>query len=142
MRNLILSLIILFPLLLQAQTNNSGTFKVRKINSTVVEEAVYTVVESMPQFSGGDNALFQFLSDNTVYPPEAKANGISGTVFVSFIIGKDGTVYNTIIVRGVDELLDNEALRIIKLMPKWIPGRNKGQPVDVIYNLPIKFVLK
>lgn len=141
MKNIIISIIILFPLLLQAQTNNSGTFKVRKQN-VIQESAIVDIVEPMPQFSGGDSALFQFLSDNTVYPPEAKANGISGTVYVSFIVGVDGTVYNTKILRGVDKFLDDEALRIIKLMPKWIPGRIKGQPVDVVYNLPVKFVLK
>ena len=84
----------------------------------------------------------QFLATNTNYPSEAKINNISGTVYVTFVVNKDGTIRDVRVVRGVTKLLDEEAIRVVKLMPKWIPGKTRGKNVDVAYNIPIKFILK
>ena len=104
------------------------------------DDEVFTIVENMPEFPGGQEALYQFLAKNVVYPPEAKKNGIQGRVFVNFTVGKDGVVRDVKIVRGVHKLLDEEAMRVIKAMPNWNPGTQKGIAVAVSYNLPINFV--
>ena len=105
------------------------------------EEEVYTVVEKMPAFPGGDKARFKFMQENIKYPEEARKNGISGTVFISFIVEKDGKITNVKLLRGVNELLDNEALRVVKMMPAYEPGIQRGKPVRVQFNMPIQFNL-
>lgn len=105
------------------------------------EEEIYTVVEKMPAFPGGDEARVKFLVENVKYPEEARKNGISGTVFVSFIVEKDGEISNVKLLKGVDDLLDNEALRVVKMMPAYEPGMQRGKPVRVQFNLPIQFNL-
>lgn len=104
------------------------------------DNEVFTIVENMPEFPGGQEAMFQFLANNVVYPPEAKKNGIQGRVFVGFTVGKDGVIKDVHIVRGVHKLLDKEAMRVVRLMPKWKPGMQKGKAVAVSYNLPINFM--
>ena len=99
----------------------------------------YTFVEEMPQFMGGDIALMEFLQKNIIYPEKAKSNHIHGKVYVTFTINKFGEVLNPEILKGVDRDLENEALRVVKLMPRWIPGRLNGIPVNVRYNLPLIF---
>lgn len=109
----------------------------------VEEEEVFTIVESMPQFPGGGQAaLFKYLGKNIKYPQIAKENGIQGTVFVNFVVGKDGSIRDVKILRGVNKMLDKEAVRVVESFPKWIPGKQRGKPVSVTYNLPIKFTLK
>lgn len=103
------------------------------------EEEVFTVVETMPQFPGGEAALRKFLADNIRYPTLAQENGIQGKVVVEFIIGKDGGVYDIVISRSVENSLDKEALRVVDLMPKWIPGKKNGKTVKVKYFLPVMF---
>ncbi len=102
---------------------------------------VYTVVEQMPEFVGGDNARVKFLSENIKYPELAKEKGIMGTVFVSFVVDEFGTVKDAKILRGIGGGCDEEALRVVKLMPKWKPGKQSGKPVNVAFNMPIKFML-
>lgn len=112
-------------------------------NQTVVNEndLPYTVVEEMPEFVGGEEALRKYLSATVQYPREATEDGIQGKVYVNFIIAEDGSISNIKVVRGVHSLLDAEAHRVISLMPKWIPGRQSGKPVRVSYTVPINFVL-
>ena len=103
------------------------------------EDEVFTIVESMPEIPGG---MPQYLGKNVKFPPAAKANGISGKVYINFVVGKDGVIRNVKILRGVHDLLDKEAIRVVKAMPKWKPGKQRGKPVSVSFNLPINFVLK
>ena len=102
---------------------------------------IYTVVEVMPKYPGGLDAMYKFLAENIKYPQKAKEEGISGTVYVQFIVEKDGQTTGFKILRGAAESLDNEALRVVKTMPIWEPGTQRGKPVRVQYNLPIKFKL-
>lgn len=103
---------------------------------------VYDVVERMPQFPGGSSAMFEFLSSNINYPEEAEKKGIQGRVIVTFIVECDGTVTNAKVAMSAGEHLDNEALRVIKSMPHWIPGTQDGHPVRVKYTAPVTFRLK
>lgn len=101
------------------------------------EGEIFTVVETMPEFPGGQSALSKYISNNLNYPESAKINGVSGRVFVSFIINKDGTISDVKIMKSVNEQLDAEAIRVIKSMPNWKPGKQRGEPVRVQYNMPI-----
>jgi len=101
----------------------------------------FTVVESMPSYPGGMGELMKFLANNIKYPPQAKSNGIQGRVFVNFVIEADGSVSNVRVLRGIGGGCDEEAVRVIKQMPKWDPGVQKGERVRVSYNLPVKFTL-
>jgi TonB family protein len=103
---------------------------------------VFRIVEEMPQYPGGNEALKQFLADNIKYPTEAQKSGIQGRVYVTFIISKTGKVTNVKILRGVDEALDKEALRIINAMPNWEPGKQREKTVPVEYTIPINFDLQ
>jgi len=105
------------------------------------EEPVFTVVEEMPKFKGGNKALYTYLGNNIKYPDVAKKEGIEGTVYVTYVVEKDGSVSHVKILRGVHESLDKESLRVVKEMPKWEPGKQKGKPVRVQYSLPIKYTL-
>jgi TonB family protein len=106
------------------------------------KNGVYQIVEEMPQYPGGENALMDYVSKNVVYPKEAQEKGISGRVFVSFIVEKDGSVSNVDVKRGIGGGCDDEAVRVIKAMPKWKPGKMKGKPVRVSYMMPITFRLQ
>lgn len=98
-------------------------------------------VEKMPSFQGGQEALIKYLQANIRYPEEAKKKGITGTVFVSFMVKADGSVSNAQVVKGVGGGCNEEAIRVVAGMPPWNPGMNKGKPVDVMFTLPIKFML-
>ena len=106
------------------------------------EEEPFTYVEQMPEFPDGQAALMQFLRDNIKYPAIARENGIAGQVVVRFVVAKDGTVSNAQIVKGLGGGLNDEALRVVKKMPKWKPGKHNGRAVPVTFNLPIKFQLQ
>lgn len=105
------------------------------------EGEIFTTVEKKPEFPGGDAALLKFVSDNLRYPKEAHEKNIQGRVIVRFVINKDGSVGATEVVRGTDPLLDAEAERVVKSLPKFHPGEINGQPVAVYYTLPITFRL-
>jgi periplasmic protein TonB len=104
---------------------------------------IFTVVEEQPSFPGGEAALFKYLYDNLKYPPIARENGIVGTIYVNFVVDKDGKVKDPKIIRGgLGGGLEEEALRVVRTMPDWKPGRQNGHSVAVYCNLPIKFTLK
>jgi TonB family protein len=103
---------------------------------------VFYIVDEMPEFPGGEDALRQEISRNVKYPVLSQENGVQGKVYVTFVVAKDGSVVDTKIARGVDPLLDEEALRVVNNLPKWIPGKQDGKPVNVSYTVPINFVLK
>jgi protein TonB len=104
---------------------------------------IFTIVEEQPSFPGGEAALLKYLSENTKYPPIARENGIVGTIYVNFYIDKDGKVKDAKIIRGgLGAGLEEEALRVVRSMPDWKPGRQNGHSVAVYCNLPIKFILK
>lgn len=124
------------------EQEESKKSKTTKVNSEQIQGKVYDEVEQMPEFIGGQSALMEFISQSVKYPPEASKKGIQGKVFVNFIVDKDGSVKNAKVSRGVDPLLDAEALRVINSMPKWIPGKEKGKVVAVQYTIPINFALK
>lgn len=103
---------------------------------------IYTIVEEMPEFPGGIKACLKFISENLQYPTTAHEKGIMGRVIIQCIIEEDGSVSNPKVVRSVDEELDKEAMRVIGAMPKWTPGKMKGEPVRCKYSLPITFNLQ
>ncbi len=107
-----------------------------------VEDQPFVIVEQMPEFPGGVKKLMKFISKNIKYPNVARENGIEGRVFLRFVITKDGDVDRLTVVRGVDPLLDNEAMRVAKKMKGWKPGMQRGKPVPVWYTLPIAFTLR
>jgi Ca-activated chloride channel family protein len=103
------------------------------------EQAVFSMIEQMPEYPGGEKALQAYLNNHIQYPEEAKENGIQGRVYVSFVVDTDGSITNVKIIRGVDPLLDAEAIRVIKAMPKWLPGKQRGKAVRASYTIPISF---
>jgi protein TonB len=107
-----------------------------------VEEKPFDVVEQMPTFPGGDEELFKFLGENVRYPVIAQENGISGRVIVKFVVTRKGEVDRIEVVRSVESSLDKEAIRVVKSMPKWIPGKQNGENVSVWFTLPINFRLQ
>lgn len=100
------------------------------------------MVEQKPEFPGGEAEMYKWLGNNIVYPSAASEEGVQGRVVVEFVVGKDGSITNVRVVRPRHPALDKEALRVVKSMPKWMPGRNNGQPVKVTYTLPVTFKLQ
>lgn len=107
----------------------------------VAEAEIFTVVEESPSFPGGDVARIKFLQENIVYPQMARESGIQGTVYVTFVVERNGNVTDVRVLRGIGGGCDEEAVRVIKAMPKWNPGKQRGKPVRVQFNMPIKFTL-
>ncbi len=107
----------------------------------IEEEQIFTIVEDDPEFPGGQAALMQYLQSNLRYPTMAREAGIQGTVFVTFVVERDGSITDVRVLRGVGGGLDEEAIRVVRNMPAWTPGRQRGQAVRVQFNLPIRFVL-
>ena len=107
----------------------------------IEELEIFKVVENPPSFPGGDAARMKYLKDNINYPEMARESGISGKVFVTFVVEPNGSVTNVSILRGIGGGCDEEAKRVIKAMPRWIPGKQRGKPVRVQFNMPIKFTL-
>ena len=105
------------------------------------DEEFFMVVENMPQFPGGDLGLMKYIQKHVKYPAIAKEYNITGKVYVSFIVDKQGKVTNVKIVRGVDKNLDAEAVRVIKSLPKYKPGKQRGKAVRVMFTVPINFTL-
>ena len=107
----------------------------------VVYAPIYNVVDQMPEFPGGMDKLLQFINDNMKYPTKAQTEGIQGRVIVQFIVDEDGYIIEPNIIRSVEPSLDNEALRLIKMLPQWKPGTLKGKAVKVKYTVPVAFRL-
>lgn len=102
---------------------------------------LFSVVEVMPQYPGGQIAMLKYIMENIKYPKQAMKKGIQGRVVVSFIVEKDGRVSNVRLLRSVESSLDKEAVRVVKSMPKWSPGKQNGKPVRVRFNVPVMFKL-
>jgi periplasmic protein TonB len=111
-------------------------------HQVIVEEKPLYGVEQMPQFPGGEEELMRFITENLKYPAVAAEVGIEGRVTIRFVVNKNGEVSNVEIIRGLDPSCDKEATRVVKLMPKWIPGRQNGRNVPVYFTLPVVFKLQ
>lgn len=105
------------------------------------EPEVFVIVEDMPEFPGGQEAMLEFLYSNIQYPKEASKNGIEGLIVVNFWVMEDGSLTNVEVKRAIGGGCDEEAVRVIKSMPNWIPGKQRGKAVIVSYNLPVRFAL-
>lgn len=132
----LLTAMSVLAILLMVNTNAMAQNK-KAANDKVLEKA-----EVMPEFPGGDQALFDFVSKNVVYPEEAKDKEIAGRVLVSFVVEKDGSIGEVKVVQGIGGGCDEEAVRVVKAMPKWKPGKDKGKPVRVSYVMPFTFKLQ
>jgi len=106
------------------------------------EDVIFQVVEKMPEFKGGQTALFEYLGKNIRYPPIAQENGIQGRVICQFVVNSDGSIVDIEVVRSVDPSLDREAIRVISSMPKWTPGEQRGKKVRVKFTVPVNFRLQ
>lgn len=125
---------------LNAKTPDTGEeFEKPIINNVIIP---FVGVEVKPMFVGGEDAMIKFLSKNIKYPSIARDKGVQGTVYVSFIIDKEGNVTSVEIAKGLEKNLDKETLRVIKKMPKWSPGKQRGIPVKVKYTIPVNYTLK
>jgi Ca-activated chloride channel family protein len=122
--------------------NGKDIADLKEVVTQVAEEKTYDVTEQMPTFPGGEAALLSFIGQNMAYPKIAQENGIQGTVIVRFIINKDGSVGKVEVIRSLDPACDKEAIRLVKSLPKFIPGSQNGMKVGVYYTLPIKFKLE
>lgn len=150
MNKILLILTILVPMIAYSQgkisrpqKSNQNTKIANSISSTTnPKEEIFVAVEKQAEFPGGHDALKKWISNNIHYPEKAKFNGIQGSVVVKFVIEKDGSITNAEIVRGVDKDLNQEALRVVRKMTKWLPAKNKGIPVRSYYNLPVTFTIK
>jgi protein TonB len=105
------------------------------------ENKIFMVVEQQPEFEGGYEAMMNFIRKNMRYPASARRMGVDGTVYVSFVVGKDGAISDVKVLRGISADCDKEAVRVVSMMPPWKPGKQNGKAVFVRFNLPIKFKL-
>ena len=131
MKKLLFFLILGFTTLTTARAQNTDTPCGK----------VFHVVEQMPQFPGGQAAMMKFIADSLRYPPVVCTGGVEGRVLVKFVVDCKGNIVNPLVVRSVDPLLDREAIRLVKSMPKWIPGKQNGEPVSVVCFVPVRFKL-
>ena len=112
------------------------------VDEEVVEQEIFKIVEEMPSFPGGEGKLMEYVSKNIKYPQIARETGIQGRVFVNFVVEPDGSVSNVTVLRGIGGGCDEEAMRVVKNMPKWKPGKQRGKAVRVQYMLPVNFRLQ
>jgi protein TonB len=142
----------LIPTMEEMESSQIGTSDIEGIDSIVYQEVeyvepvlvpeVYSFVEQQPEFSGGEAALFAYLSANVKYPEIAMEVSVQGTVIVRFVVNEDGSIGDVEVTRSVMRALDDEAMRVIAAMPKWNPGMQNGTPVKVYFTIPIKFMMK
>ena len=116
-------------------------FIIEEIEPEYEGEPIFDIVEIMPEFPGGKDALKQYLGENLIYPRKAADKGIQGKVYVQFIVEKDGSITSIKILRGIGGGCDEESVRVVKIMPKWEHGSQRGKPVRVRYTIPIVFKL-
>jgi protein TonB len=128
---------LILPLLLFISTTSFG----QSSDAPKVQSKVFQVVEQMPEFPGGEAAMMRFIQKNIVYPDVERENDIQGRVVVGFVVDMDGNLSDVTIKKGVSTGIDKEAIRVVKLMPKFTPGKQQGKPVRVQYVLPIMFKL-
>jgi protein TonB len=121
------------------KSKNAGRLSQEMDEEETAEAEIFMVVEESPQFPGGDEARIRFLAENISYPAEAREASIQGTVYITFVIEKDGTIADVRVLRGIGGGCDEEAVRVIRKMPRWLPGKQRGKPVRVQFNMPIKF---
>ena len=108
----------------------------------VNEDEIFSYAEEMPSFPGGDQAMYEYMAKNTKYPTLAKESGIQGKVFVGFVVKRDGSIADVKVLRGIGGGCDEEAVRVVKSMPKWNAGKQRGKPVSVEFRIPYQFVLQ
>lgn len=131
-----------------ASTDDMGeVVEIKDIENVVVaepekEEEIFQVVENMPEFPGGMAELMKYLQKNIKYPTISQENGVQGRVIVQFVVNRDGSIVDPVVLKSVDPYLDKEALRVVKAMPKWKPGEQRGKPVRVKFTLPVQFRLQ
>ena len=120
-----------------------GAVMAQNNGTATMGDEIYTVVEQNPEFPGGEDALIQWLGTHVQYPEEAREKGLQGRVLVTFVVEKDGSIGNVRVVKSKPEmaLLEEEAVRLVRAMPKWKPGKSHGKKVRVQFNLPIQFNL-
>ena len=145
MKKIILSLFLGFIMASQfataQQSRGEQADTVKKERPSTAREEVFTVVEDMPQYPGGEKAMMNFIANNIKYPRKALEEGVEGRVIVKFVVDKEGNVVDAKVIKGIGHGCDEEALRVINSMPKWKPGKQRGKPVEVYYTLPIVFKL-
>lgn len=124
---------------MQAQTDDTKNNS--NYREVTVDDGVFVLVETMPEFPGGENAMYKYLVDNLKYPEQAKKEKITGKVYISFVVERDGSISNAEVLRGIGGGCDEEALRVVRNMPKWKPGTQRNKPVRVQYTLPLNFKL-
>ena len=112
------------------------------VEEEVVEQEIFKIVEEMPAFPGGEAKLMEYVSKNVKYPQIARETGVQGRVYVNFVVEPDGSVSNVSVLRGIGGGCDEEAVRVVKNMPKWKPGKQRGKAVRVSYMLPVNFKLQ
>lgn len=116
-----------------------GCFVIGKAQYT--DSEIFTEIDEMPEFPGGQAKLMNWLAVNIRYPDAAQQHGVQGRVIVNFVVEKDGSISGVRVLKGVDKDLDAEAIRVVKRMPKWQPGKNNGESVRCYYTLPVTFKL-
>jgi protein TonB len=135
MKQFIVILTLLFNTSIIIAQENADTLSVDSDSTT------FTIVEKIPIFPGGESEMYKFLGEHMSYPEKARDKNVQGRVYVSFIVEKDGSISSIKVLRGIGSGCDKEAIRVVKSMPKWTPGYQKGKAVRVRYNLPILFKL-
>ena len=121
---------------------NEITFDKIEADSIQKNNNIYEAVEQMPDFPGGESEMMKFIRENIQYPASAKEYGIQGRVILRFVVTETGTIENITVLRSLDPACDKEAIRLLKSMPKWIPGKQNDEIVSVYYTLPIAFKLQ
>lgn len=130
-----------------SESDDNAKYEIKAIDVDAVEAVeaapeIFTIVEEQPEFPGGTAKLYEFIGNNIKYPQMARENGIQGKVFVKFVVWKDGSIRDVQVIRGIGGGCDEEAVRVVKAMPSWKPGKQRNQAVPVYFNLPIAFNLR
>jgi len=112
-----------------------------EMQTGTLQDTPLQIAEQMPEFPGGQEAMMKYMSANIKYPEDMAEAGVGGKVFIEFVVRADGSITDVRVLRGIPggQSLDREAVRVVKTMPKWIPGKQNGKPVDVFYRLPVMF---
>ena len=124
-----------------SEDDDTENYTVEDVVEEVVEEEIFTVVEKEPEFPGGEEALYEYIGNNIVYPRQAREAGIEGVVVVEFVVEPSGKLSNVVARRKVAPALDEEAVRVVKTLPAWSPGKQRGKAVRTLFRLPINFQL-